>query len=74
VFFTDPPAVVDADGNLLPDLLIVLIGPIENETSGQVARVGLLAGSGLEDTYIGRYPVDPDTGQVGESPPITMVP
>ena len=74
VFFTDPSAVVHADGNLLSDRLVVLIGPIENEESGQVVRVGVLEGSGLENTYIGWYPVDPEAGQVGESPRIIMAP
>ena len=59
VFFTDPSAVVDNDGNLLSDRLIVLIGPIENEESGQVVRVGVLEGSGLENTTSAGTPWTP---------------
>ncbi|MBT8212871.1 MAG: hypothetical protein KJN71_06970, partial [Acidimicrobiia bacterium] len=73
VFFTDPSAVVDGDWNLLPNRLVVLIGPIENVEGGQVVAVGVLAGSGLDNAYVGRYPVNPDTGEVSDSPRITMV-
>jgi len=73
-FFTDPSLVVDDDWNLLPDRLILLIGPIENEDTRQVVRVGVIAGSNLDDTYVGWYPVNPGTGEVGDSPRITMVP
>jgi hypothetical protein len=65
---------VDADGNLLPDRLVVLIGPLETVEDGQVMAVGVLAGSGLDNAYIGRYPVNLDTGEIGDSPRITMVP
>jgi hypothetical protein len=73
-FFTDPSVVVDDDWNLLPDRLILLIGPIETEGTGQVVRVGVIAGSDLDDTYVGWYPVNPGTGEVGDSPRITMAP
>ncbi len=73
-FFSAPSAVVDADWRLLPDRLVVLIGPIETEEEGPMVQVGILAGSDLDDIYLGWYPVNPDTGEVGESPPMTMVP
>lgn len=74
MFFTDPSVVVDEDGDLLPDRLVVLIGPVENVEGGQVVAVGVLAGSGLDQACVGRYPVNPDTGEVSDSPRITMVP
>ena len=74
-FFSDPSVVVDSDGYLLPDRLVVLIGPLfETVEDGQVMAVGVLAGSGLDNAYIGRYPVNLDTGEIGDSPRITMVP
>ena len=73
-FFSDPSVIVGEAGNMLPDRLAVLIGPIENQSGDPLISVGVIAGSELSQTYIGRYPVDLDTGDVGESPPITIVP
>ena len=69
VFYADPSVVVDADWNLLPDRLVLLVGPLQEVHGNWGIDAGVRAGA---DFYVGWYPVNPDTGEVGDSPPITF--